>query len=39
MLRTGAKNMSQKQIASRFEEVLEESTLAISVTAEEGGYS
>ena len=28
--------MSQKQVASRFEEVLEESTLAISVTAEEG---
>jgi len=35
MLITGGKNMSQKQVTSRFEEVLEESTLAISVTAEE----
>jgi hypothetical protein len=39
MIRTGAKNMSQKQVASRFEEVLEESTLAISVSVEQDDYS
>jgi hypothetical protein len=38
MLRTGGKNMSIKQV-SRFEEVLEESTLAISTSVEQDDHS